>query len=72
MAMTTISFDEFELDVQYAYIPEYKGGWDDPSYPGYYEIGDIYYKGVEVSELLVEFAPNFLDIIQEQLTENQD
>ena len=66
---TTIDFDTFELDVNITKIPEQKGGYDEPSYPSYYEIGDIFYKGVEITDILEEFCPHYLEIIQEQLEE---
>jgi len=66
----TITFDEIELDVQCFYIPPEKGNWESPDYPGYYDIGDIFYKGVEVSLLLEEFSKNYLEKIQELINED--
>jgi len=65
--MTSVTFDTFELDLKVTKIPAQKGGWDEPSYPEYYEIEEIFYKGIEVSELLEELSSDYYEIIQEQL-----
>ena len=65
--MTSVTFDTFELELKVTKIPEQKGGWDEPSYPEYYEIEEIFYKGIEVSELLEELSPDYYENIQELL-----
>ena len=63
----TVQFFDFELEVECYYIPAEKGSYNDPEYSADYEIHAVYYKGIEITEVLEEFDSEWASKITDLL-----
>lgn len=65
-----INFDGLELEVDCYYEEAEKETYDYHGSDAYYNIDEVRYKGVEVSELLEEFCEDWMERINEKLLNN--
>lgn len=65
-----IEYDDFELEVDCYYIPPERQTYDNPGNDGYYEIDAVFYKKVDITEVLEEFVSNWHDKLSDKLLNN--
>jgi hypothetical protein len=67
MGTLTVKINEIELEVTGEDLPYRAATREEPEEGGYFEVNEIFYKGVEISALIEEIDGNFVTKIEQQI-----
>lgn len=67
MGTLTVRVNEIEFEVTGEDLPYRAATREEPEEGGYFEVDKVFYKGVEVTDLICEIDADFLTKIQDQI-----